>query len=87
MSEVLSANKKIGLKNSAGKVIEIENKGESNHISTIGKFGLMPSFKKYPSTEIALEKANQIIKQKLNKGYVIVPDDTKGEYLEKGDQY
>lgn len=87
MSALIKANQRVTLKNKSGKVVEIENKAESNHISSIGKFGPLPSFKKFPTTAIALEKAEQLIQKKLNKGYTIQVEASKGEYLEKGNEY
>jgi predicted DNA-binding WGR domain protein len=87
MSDVLYLNNKITLKNQEGKVIEIENKAESNYITSIGKLGLLPSYKKYSNAEAALDKANQLIQKKLSKGYIIQIPEVKGEYLEKGDFY
>lgn len=88
MSSTLQENKKITLKNSDGKTFEIENKGVSNHIITKGKFGELPSYKKFGSVDVALEKANAIIKKKLNKGYKLQEDiKVAGDYLEKGQNY
>lgn len=88
MSTTLKVNEKVTLKNSEGKIIQIENKGQSNHFLTKGKFGELPSYKKFPTAEIALEKANAIISKKLAKGYKL-DEETKipGEYLEKGENY
>ena len=87
MSSLIKLNQKMILKNAAGKIIEIENRAESNHISSIGKFGPLPSFKKFSSSELALEKANQLIEKKIKKGYQIQAEESKGEYLEKGTDY
>ena len=87
MSSLIKLNQKMILKNAAGKIIEIENRAESNHISSIGKFGPLPSFKKFSSSELALEKAKQLIEKKIKKGYQIQAEESKGEYLEKGTDY
>jgi DNA ligase-1 len=86
MPFTLKANTKAILKNPEGKTYEIENKGTSNHIISKGKFGEVPSFKKFPSAELALEKANDFITKKLQKGYKLQESPTAGpqEYLEKG---
>ena len=89
MSISLKANQKLTLQNSKGKTLEIENKGNSNHITSKSKLGEFPSFKKFASPEIALKKANDLIIKKLSKGYSLQePKPTAvGEYLEKGKQY
>ena len=87
MSSLIKLNQKMILKNAAGKIIEIENRAESNHISSIGKFGPLPSFKKFSSSELALEKANQLIEKKIKNGYQSQAEESKGEYLEKGTDY
>lgn len=89
MSISLKANQKLILQNSKGKTLEIENKGNSNHITSKSKLGEFPSFKKFPSAEVALKKANDLIIKKLSKGYSTQPTKPppSGEYLEKGKQY
>lgn len=87
MSCVLGLNQKITMKNTQGKIVEVENKQEINYISTLGKFGIIPSYRKFPSSDIALDKANRFITKKVAKGYKIEKEEQKGEYLEKGDAY
>ena len=87
MANYLELNKTITLKNQTGKIVEIENKCETNHISSIGKVGPNSSMKKFQSSKVAIEKANQFIEKKIKKGYQIQVQEIKGEYLEKGDEY